>query len=63
MSDLKGQVGELGFTITVTRKETGKEETYVLKSIVEGDDAEKAQRMVEEMNKEQADVGNAFDGK
>jgi len=50
MSDLKGQRGELGITVTVTRKATGKTETYHLTSVIEGEDAERAQRMVEEIN-------------
>ena len=28
MTQLKGQKGELGFTLTIKRKETGKEESY-----------------------------------
>ena len=54
MNDLKGPRGELGITVTVKRKATGKEETYHLTSIVEGEDAEKAQRMVEEINQQTA---------
>ena len=50
MSDLSGQRGELAITVTVKRKETGKEETYRLVSIVEGEDADKAMRIVDEVN-------------
>jgi hypothetical protein len=65
MSNLTGQRGELGMTITVKRKATGKEETYHLTSVVEGDDAVKAQRIVKELNpiKESEDGGNALDSK
>jgi hypothetical protein len=65
MANLTGQRGVLGMTITVKRKATGKEETYQLTSVVEGEDAEKAQRIVEELNqpKENGDGGNAQHGK
>jgi hypothetical protein len=46
MSNLQGQRGELGMTVTIKRKATGKVETYQLTSVVEGDDAVNAQRMV-----------------
>ncbi|MFA6040542.1 MAG: hypothetical protein WC733_03485 [Methylophilus sp.] len=35
MSNLNGQMGELSFTVTVKRKETGKEETYNLVGYVD----------------------------
>lgn len=65
MIDLHGQRGELGITVTVKRKATGKEETFRLTSVVEGEDAAKAQRMVAEINKsqERADVDDALHGK
>jgi hypothetical protein len=74
MSNLQGQRGELGMTVTIKRKATGKVETYQLTSVVEGDDAVKAQRMVEEMKlaraekhanilKEGDDGGDAQHGK
>jgi hypothetical protein len=65
MSNLQGQRGVVGMTVTVKRKATGKEDTYHLTSVVEGDDAVKAQRIVEELNqpKENGDGGNAFDSK
>jgi hypothetical protein len=65
MANLTGQRGVLGMTITVKRKATGKEETYQLTSVVEGEDAEKAQRIVGELNqlKENGDGGNAQHGK
>jgi hypothetical protein len=50
MSELVGRRGELGIVVTVKRKATGKTETYHLTSVVEGEDAEKAQRMVSEIN-------------
>jgi len=50
MSDLTGQIGELRMVVEIKRKATGKEETYHLTSVVEGEDAEKAQRMVAEIN-------------
>ena len=50
MSDLTGQRGELKMVVTIKRKATGKEETVVLTSVVEGEDAEKAQRIVAELN-------------
>jgi hypothetical protein len=53
--ELQGQRGELGMTVTITRKATGKVETYHLTSVVEGDDAVKAQRMVEEMKQARAE--------
>lgn len=34
MADLQGQVGELSFTVQVTRKETGKVEEYQLTGFV-----------------------------
>jgi hypothetical protein len=65
VSNLQGQRGVLGMTVTIKRKATGKVETYQLTSVVEGDDAVKAQRMVEELNKpeEDGDGGNAQHGK
>jgi hypothetical protein len=61
MSNLIGQRGVLDMSITVKRKATGKVETYNLTSVVEGDDAEKAQRMVAELSKpkEDDDVNHA----
>lgn len=64
MSDLCGERGELAIVVTVKRAATGKEETYLLTSVVEGEDARKAKRIAEELkNKEQSDGGNALDGK
>jgi hypothetical protein len=61
MSNLTGQTGILSMTITVKRKATGKEETHHLTSTVQGEDAERAQRMVEEFYspKENGNGGNA----
>lgn len=61
MSDLTGPRGELAITVTVKRKATGVEETYHLVSVVEGEDAEKAQRIIEEINKEGANGGHTLD--
>jgi len=65
MSNLQGQGGVVGMTVTIKRKATGKVETYQLTSVVEGDDAVKAQRIVEELNKheENVDGGDAQHGK
>jgi hypothetical protein len=65
MSELTGQRGELAMTVTIKRKATGKVETYQLTSVVEGEDAEKAERMVAAINqsKENGDGGNAQHGK
>lgn len=35
MSNLSGQVGELGLTIQITRKETGQVEEYQLRGFVD----------------------------
>lgn len=40
MPDLQGKIGELRFTIEVTRKETGKVETYELIGHVMNDEEE-----------------------
>ena len=54
MSELNGQVGELRFSVSVTRKETGKVETYELVGAIDADDLEKL--------KGQSDGSNALDG-
>jgi len=62
MSDLSGQRGEVKMVVTIKRKATGKEETVTLTSVVEGEDAAKAQRAVAELNqqpKEQYDGSHA----
>lgn len=41
MSELTGQVGELRFSVSVTRKETGKTETYELVGAIDAKDLEK----------------------
>jgi hypothetical protein len=53
MSDLTGQVGELKFTVSITRKETGKVETYELVGAIDAADLEKL--------KGEQDGGNALD--
>lgn len=40
MSELKGQVGELHFTVQIKRKETGKVETFELVGRVAEDEAQ-----------------------
>lgn len=40
MSELAGQVGELNFTVTVTRKETGKVEEYHMSSNITAEQAQ-----------------------
>ena len=41
MTQLKGQKGELGFTVTIKRKDTGKEETYQMVGHVTDDESHK----------------------
>ena len=61
----EGAAETRGMTVTVKRKATGKVETYNLTSVVEGDDAERARRIVEGLNQpqENGDVDNAQHGK
>ena len=40
MSDLQGQTGEVRFTLTVKRAETGKEETFDMVGKITHDEAE-----------------------
>ncbi len=40
MSNLKGQEGEVRFTVTVKRADTGKEDTYEMVGKVTADEAE-----------------------
>lgn len=55
MSDLKGQTGELRATIQVTRKATGKVETFEL---VGRTTPAQHEQMIQELNKEDDDGRN-----
>lgn len=50
MSDLQGQVGELSFTVQITRKETGKVEEYKMVGAI---DAEQLKTIEQQQQKEQ----------
>lgn len=53
MSDVKGVPGEVRFTVSVTRKDTGKVDTYEMVGAVDPADLEKL--------KENSDGSNALD--
>ena len=56
MSDLQGKLGELSFTLTVTRKDTGKVEKYEMTSSI-------TDEKTHELLKEYDDGRNTLDSK
>ena len=55
MSDLQGKLGELSFTLQITRKETGKVEEYQMTSSIT--DAKTHEQLLKEHDDGRAELG------